>query len=137
MSSRISTNHLYSTTEKHMSEARNRETLANSRASSLKQIQRPSENSSGWVMAANMKDDLSSSDNIAKNAQLATHFLNATDTLLSQVTDLVQRAHELAVSASSEMPDSQQTRLHLLNEVQTLYDSTVRALNTRYADARC
>ncbi len=137
MTTRISTQQIFNTSQSHVAEARNREISSSEKAASQKEINRPSDNPTGWVRAQSIKDDLSQRNTIAKNAGLASHMLTVSENVLTQVIENVQRAHELAISASSttgnEGGGRNQTREHLLAEVKTLFDSTLRTLNTRYA----
>src|SRR5262249_46750997 len=100
MSTRISTSQIFSTAQANVSEARDKEMISAEKAATNKEITRPSQNPSGWLTAAALKDSLSSRDTMAKNAAMAQHVLNTGDTLLGQVQDSLQRARELAISAS-------------------------------------
>ncbi len=136
MTTRISTQQVYSSSQQHVGEARAREISSSEKAASMKEINRPSDNPVGWVRAQSIKDDLSQRNTIAKNAGLANHMLTVGEGVLAQLHDNVDRAHELAITASSTTSSSEgrnQTREALLAEVKTLCDSSIRVLNTRYA----
>ncbi len=131
--SRVSTSHMFRTSEEQIAKAREREVRSAEKASTQKEIVRPSQDPTGWTQAANIKDDISVKASIAKNARLANSVLSVTETILTQLTEFVTRAHELAIPAASESVATEQTRTALVTEVRALYDSSVRALNTRYA----
>jgi flagellar hook-associated protein 3 FlgL len=132
MSSRISTDQLFSSARNAIAKAREKEVASSEKASSQKQIERPSDNPGGYVQAANIKEDVAQKDGIARNAALASRMLSVTESVLGQIQESVQRAHDLAISASGTAA-SEQTRVNLLAEAKTLVESTIRTLNTRFA----
>lgn len=133
MSSRVATAQMYKTYENHIATAREREMTSSEKASSLKEIVRPSQDPTGWAQAQRLKDDLSTNETISRNGSLATHILNTTDSVLGQVMDTLQQAHTVAVQGASDNAGTADTRKHLLDEARTLYDVTLRSLNSRYA----
>ncbi len=131
---RISTSQLFQNAQANVGNAREKEIASAEKAATNKEIVRPSQNPSGWLTAASVKDDLSQRETIAKNASMAQHALSAGDHVLSQVQESLQRAKELALSASGSGPDSATVRQSVLGEVKGLYDGVVQSLNTRYGD---
>jgi len=133
MSSRISTTQIYQSSQAHVANAREKEQTSAEKASTFREIVRPSQDPTGWVMATNIKDDIAQKDSIAKNASFASHVLTITENVLSQIQDYAQRAHELAVPASSDGIATEEVRMFVHGEVKGLYDNVMRALNTKYA----
>jgi len=134
MPSRISTSQIYSNAQTHVAQAREREVTSSEKASSMKEITRPSQNPAGFVQAATMKDDLSIRDTIAKNASLATHVLNTSESVLSQMQEYVQKAHELAVASAGSDDTGAAHRKHALTEMKSIFDGAIQVLNTRYGN---
>jgi len=134
MPSRISTNQIFHDAQKHVAKAREREVVSAEKASTQKEIVRPSQNPSGWLQATTLKDDLSIRDTIGKNAALATHVLDTTETILSQMQEYVQKAHELAVAAAGSDDRGAAQRKHGLTEMTSLFDGAIQTLNTRYGN---
>lgn len=134
MPSRISTSQIFSNAQSHVAQAREREVSSSEKASTMKELVRPSQNPSGYVTASTLKDDLSIRDTIAKNASMATHVLNTTDTVLGQMQEYVQKAHELAVAAAGTDDTGTAYRKHALTEMKAIFDGAVQVLNTRYGN---
>src|SRR5512144_571543 len=66
-----------------------------------KLINRPSDDAVGAAQARLRRSNLDSLDHHREGANVSTSWLDASETALSHVNDLVQRARELAVSASN------------------------------------
>ena len=131
MSTRISTAQMFQGAQTKVALARDKENNSSERSSSLKELQHPSDNPGGWVIAANLKNEMAMNDSMAKTGAVANHVMAATEGVLSQLQDYTQRAHELAISASSTT--APKGRDVLVSEATALYDNVLRALNTRYA----
>ena len=74
--SRISTNQIYGINQQNIVSARQRELKSSDRSSSLKAVDRPSDSPSDFVIAENMKDDISIRESIMKNAHFTNSILN-------------------------------------------------------------
>lgn len=134
MSSRISTAQVFHNSKENILNAKEKEVSSAEKSSSLKGLTRPSEAPAEWVIAANLKDDVNVRENMAHTASLATHVLTATENILSQGQDIVQKVHELALSASSGDLLGKNVSAHVLPEVEGLYKNFVQALNTKYGN---
>lgn len=132
MSTRISTNQLYHNSQRGVAQARESEVRSSERASTQKEINRPSDNPTGWTQVAGMKEDLKTSDTIVKNLAGASRVFSVTDNVLAQISEGLQRAHELAITASSESIPKEEGRDLLLKDVRGVFDQLQRALNLRY-----
>src|SRR5437588_155974 len=100
MTTRISTAQTFQNAQSHIANAREKEVTSSEKASTFKEIVRPSQNPGGWTLAANIKDDVAQQDSIAKNAALANNVLTATENILTQVQENLQRIQELALTAA-------------------------------------
>jgi len=133
MSSRISLDQIYSSAQSRVVDAREREMNTNEKALTLKQLARPSEDPGGWEIARDLKDDVSKRDDLMRNASMGKYTLAASENVLSQMQEQLQRAHELAVSASnSDRATGQDTRAQILDEAKGILESTFQICNTTY-----
>ncbi|MBI4403577.1 MAG: hypothetical protein HY537_05420 [Deltaproteobacteria bacterium] len=134
MPSRVSTAQIFSHGRAHVSQARSKEMVSAEKAGSLKEINRPSEDPSGWIMAQNLKGNVAVADAIAKNASLASSTLAATENIIERLNEYVQKAHELALSVSGLNFANESIRGPALEQMKGIYDLTMQALNTKYGD---
>ncbi|MFM8269696.1 MAG: hypothetical protein ACKN9V_05850 [Pseudomonadota bacterium] len=132
MSSRISTSQLFSNAQNHITTAREREVSSSTKAATQKEVTRPSQAPGQWTVAANLKDDLSIREGIAKNAKFANSFLTASDNTLAQLQELVGRTHELAIEASGSASVGPEQYHRVLPEVEGLFQNVLQALNTEF-----
>jgi flagellar hook-associated protein 3 FlgL len=130
--SRISTAQTFALTQGHIAKAKEREQVASNKAATQKELLVPSQAPADYVIAASIKDDLAVRESIGKNASLAAHVLNTTESILSQSQDIVQKIHELALQASST--STADAPRHVLPEVQGLYENLLQALNTKFGE---
>jgi flagellar hook-associated protein 3 FlgL len=133
MSTRVATSQLFQNGQTSIGSAREREVRSSERASSQKQLTRPSDDPGAWMKVADLKNDLALQDSLAKNAAGVNHVLTATENLLSDLQGFANRAHEIAVASSSTTGAGEQSRKAYATEAEALYDSVIRTLNTRYA----
>lgn len=132
MPNRISTTQIFTNAQQHIGAAREREVITAERASTGKQLVRPSQDPAGFMIAAGLKDEMSMTDSIARNASLANQVLSVTENIFVRVQDLVQRTHELALSCSGEGSTPESSRGIIAHEIETIYESALQAMNTRY-----
>lgn len=132
MSTRISTAQMFDMSRAHVAQAQEKESISSEKASTQKEIVRPSQDPAGWTRAANLKDSLSINESIHKNSALAQHMLTATESVLGGLQDYVQRVHELAISAAGTDAATGPTRNGVLAEVSTIFDNMVQSANSRY-----
>lgn len=130
MSTRISTAQIFHRSQEHIRSAKEKENISADKSSSMKELDRPSQAPAEWTIAANLKDDVSVRETLAKNASMATHALTAAENIMTQAQDITQKLHELALSASGTAVGD--VSRHLLPEAQGLYQSLVQAFNTRF-----
>lgn len=132
--SRIATSQIYERSQKNVSTARERESITSEKAASGKELTRPSQDPSGYMVAASLKDDLSVSEVQHKNAELGTRVLGMTETVFTQLQEATGRAYELAIASSGESPSSQASREFTIGEIENIYQSVLQTLNTHYGN---
>jgi flagellar hook-associated protein 3 FlgL len=134
MTARVSTSQMFSNAQAHIATAREREVSSANKAATQKEVTRPSQAPAEWTVAANLKDDLSVRETIAKNARFANSFLTASENTLAQLQELVGRTSELAIQASGSASVGAEQFYHLLPEVEGLYNNVIQTLNTQFAN---
>jgi flagellar hook-associated protein 3 FlgL len=132
MAGRISTPQIFERSQTSVSSAREKEMVSAEKAATGKASLRPSEDPAGYMVANSLKDELSTLGTTIKTANAASKVLNITESVFSSLQDTIQRAYELAVAAAGQGVSSDATRKYTSSEVQTLYDSAIQVLNTRY-----
>lgn len=134
MTTRISTNQMFRNSQAHVATAREREVISAEKSSTMKEIVRPSQNPSGWLTAATIKDDLSMRDSIARTASIALHTLSTTEGIMERMQEYVQRSHEIALSGAGDDFMSAAARKSSLAEMEGIFDGAIQSLNSRYAN---
>lgn len=132
--SRISTSQIFERTQRHVGQARERETQSAEKASTGRELVRPSQNPSGYLLSSNLKDDLATTRTMIKNAELGTRVLNMTENMFAQVQETMQRAYELGIASSGKSVSSDAARQYTIGEIRTLRDAAIQLLNTRYGN---
>src|SRR4051812_7183750 len=120
--SRISTGQMYTTAQQHVASARDKEQISGEKSATNKEINRPSQDPAGWMLANNLKDDQSIRETLTKNAQEQNPVLTATETIFDQAQQYVGRAYELAVANSGTSLGGPVARQAAFTEVQGIYD---------------
>jgi flagellar hook-associated protein 3 FlgL len=133
MSTRIATSQIFDGSNQHISNARAKEVASAEKAATQKAINRPSDDPRGWVLINRLKDEQSINDTVAKNGELASNILSATETIVAQLQDNCIRAHELAVSTAGSVTSAQKRQL-IKAEVEKLYQVTIQTMNTRFGN---
>src|SRR4051812_31167216 len=101
--------------------------------SSGKRISVPSDDPTGTVRSLTLRSNDNETQQSQQNVDLASAWLNATDTALQDVSSIVQRARELAVQGANETLSQQETSA-LSTEVDQLIGHVLQLANTRNGD---
>jgi flagellar hook-associated protein 3 FlgL len=101
--------------------------------SSGKRIMVPSDDPTGTVRSLTLRSNDNETQQSQQNVDLASAWLNATDTALQDVSSIVQRARELAVQGANETLSQQETSA-LSTEVDQLIGHVLQLANTRNGD---
>lgn len=97
-----------------------------------RRINRPSDDPVGVSRLLRLNRDLSENEQYTKNAQDAKAVLDATDTALGGIDDILQRLHEIAISgANGTLP--QASKDALADEVNELLGQLEQIGNTTYS----
>jgi flagellar hook-associated protein 3 FlgL len=100
--------------------------------SSGKEITRPSDDPAGTAKALSLRESLRGTQQHAKNVDDAITWTDATESALSSMTDIVQRARTLVVNGASDGTD-QTSRDAIAKEIDQLAEALKEQANMRYA----
>jgi flagellar hook-associated protein 3 FlgL len=102
------------------------------RLSSGKQITKPSDDPYGTTRAIEFRAELAQNQQYQRNVQDADSWQTATDSALSSVNDIAQRARELLVQGASDTQDAS-ARESIATEIDQLIESVKTEGNAKYA----
>lgn len=96
-----------------------------------KRLNQPSDDPVGVSYAMRYEAQLNRNEQYARNLDSAKSFLEMTDTTLSGINDLMQRARELAVQGANDTvpPDAKKA---IAQEIDELYDEMIKLGNTKF-----
>jgi flagellar hook-associated protein 3 FlgL len=116
--------------------ARNRTEMSDlqNQAATQKRINKPSDDplASARVLAARTEERGASQ--FIKNTNIAKSFLEYTDQSLGELSEVLVRAKELAISQSSDGGSSAETRLTTASEIEQLHNQSIQIGNRRFGD---
>jgi len=100
----------------------------------LKKLNAPSDDPIGAAKILEIRTDRVNNEQFLNNARLAETFLSNTDHALSELSDLVVRAKEIAIGQSSGASANDDTRKGLAEEVKQLFLQAVSTGNRRIGE---
>lgn len=100
----------------------------------LKKLNTPADDPIGAAKILEIRTDKVNNDQFIMNSKLAEAFLNNSDHALSELSDIVVRAKEIAIGQSSGASSNADTRLGVAEEVIQLYAQAIAAANRRIGD---
>jgi len=103
-------------------------------ASSMKRINRPSDDPVGTAKVLAIRTSQLSNEQYLKNIDQAKAFLDYTDTALGELTEVISRAKELAISQANEAGASAITRMTVATEVEQLFNTAINIGNRRIGE---
>ncbi|MBI2885973.1 MAG: flagellar hook-associated protein FlgL [Chloroflexi bacterium] len=104
----------------------------NSAITSGKRVQRPADDPIAVAQSLGLAGDLRQVDQYRRNIVTIRGWLQATEEALGHVTDLIQRARELAITGANETL-SQTQRSNIAAEVQQLFQRGIDLGNTTHS----
>ena len=100
----------------------------------LKKLNRPSDDPVGAAKVLEVRTDKVNSEQFQVNAKLAQAFLDNTDHALEDLSEIVMRAKEIALSQSSNASSTPESRYGVAEEVSQLFQRAVTTGNRRIGD---
>jgi flagellar hook-associated protein 3 FlgL len=119
---RVTEGMIFNSTNQNLSATMAALQSATEKVSSTKQLNRPSDNPADVRSAVQLRDTLSELSQFQRNIDTASSKLNAMDTALASVGDLIQRANELAIAGGDGSLDAN-ARLAMGQEVSQLIEA--------------
>jgi flagellar hook-associated protein 3 FlgL len=110
----------------------NKLSVTQRKLSSGKEINRPSDDPFGTSRAMELRGELERIRQYQRNVDDGVAWLDTTDTALGSVTDVVQRARELALKGANDVLDGV-SRETLAGEIDQLVESLKTQLNANHA----
>lgn len=100
------------------------------KGSTLKSITRPSDNPLSNVEALELTSTTNDNNQYTKNADFALLNLNVTEKSIEELTDIMTKAKEIAISQSSDFFNAD-VRKNVANEIQQLYNQSLAIANKK------
>ena len=134
MSTRVTENLLYSKSQAAMGTSRERMVASQEQAVSGKRVNRPSDDPAAVGRILSLKQDQKVGDQILQNMDIASNYVNMTDSSLGELTEVLNRAKELGLQMSSSTNDDPGSQKAVAQEVNQLMLRAVQIGNTRVGD---
>ena len=100
------------------------------KGTTLKSISRPSDNPLSNVEALSLTSTTNDNNQYSKNADFALLNLSVTEKSIEELTDIMTKAKEIAISQSSDFFNSD-VRKNVSNEIQQLYNQALAIANKK------
>lgn len=103
-------------------------------AATQKRINKPSDDPLAATRVLSARTNVNSSQQFIKNINQAKNFLEFSDQSLGEMTEVLTRAKELAISQSTDAGANAASRAVTATEVGQLFDQTVQVANRKLGD---
>ncbi len=130
---RVTTNSTYQSLLNNVSRNLSDYHKYNEMMSSEKRINKISDDPAGVALAIKHKGNSSAYDQYVKNIADAEEYLKATDSALNHLQDVVIRAREIAMTASTETASDMEKQI-AADQIQQLIDESIGVANTKMRD---
>ena len=116
--------------------AKNRTQMAElqNQAATQKRVTKPSDDPLAAARVLTSRVDLQGNKQYTKSLAYARSFLEYTDQAMGDLTEVMVRAKELAISQSNDASSSEHTRRVTATEVEQLYNQVVQIGNRKLGD---
>jgi len=131
---RITENSNYDTVRDTISRSKGRMEKLQNQSSTLRKLNAPSDDPVGSAKVLEMRTEKTNHSQFTDTAKLANMYLENTDHALSDLSEIVLRAKEIAIQQSSGASSGEASRLGVAEEVTQLYQQAISAGNRRIAD---
>jgi flagellar hook-associated protein 3 FlgL len=119
-------------TLRDLNDGLSRLTRLQNQASSGKQITRPSDDPYGTSRALALRGELGGLDQLQRNVDDGTGWLNTSDTALGQMSDVLARVRELLVDGGNDTA-GRSARAAMADEIDQLVESVKQEADVQYA----
>lgn len=131
---RVTENTNYDTIRNSIGRSRERMQGYQQQSSTLRKLNTPSDDPVGAAKVMELRTDKVNNDQYQINAKQAETFLVNSDHALSELSELLLRAKEIAINQSSGPSSNEESRLGVAEEVSQLYLQAVATANRRVGD---
>lgn len=131
---RVTENSNYELVKENVRKSREKLENLQTQAATLKKLNHPSEDPVGASKLLKLRTDQVNHTQFQMNSKTAQTFLNSTDHAITELSEIVLRAKEIALSQASEASSNDQTRLAVSEEVNQLLLQAMALANQRVGD---
>jgi flagellar hook-associated protein 3 FlgL len=131
---RVTENMNYDVLRNNVNRSKERMENLQTQSATLKKLNTPSDNPVGAAQVLEVRTDKMNNEQFVTNAKMAESFLTSTEQALSEMTEVISRAKEIAIGQSSAASSSAEARLGVAEEVTQLYNQAVSAANRRFGE---
>jgi flagellar hook-associated protein 3 FlgL len=131
---RVTENGNFETIRNSIQRSRERMDQLQQQSSSLRKLNQPSDDPMGASKVLELRTDKMNNDQFQENARTAETFLSNTDLVLTELSEVIGRAKEIALNQSSIASSSEDTRVGVSEEIGQLFQQAVSAGNRRVGD---
>ena len=131
---RVTENTNYDTIRDTIHRSRGRMENLQQQTATLKKINHPSDDPIGASKIMELRTDKMNNDQYQMNTKMAETFLNNTDHALADLSELVVRAKEIAISQSSAASSGDETRIGVAEEIMQLVKHGIATANRRIGE---
>lgn len=134
MSSRVTDGLLYKRSQESMMRAREKMLESQEQAVTGKRVNKASDDPVAAMRGVSLKERTERAKQVGLNLDLASNVLNLTDASLGELTEVINRAKELAIQMSSTTSQSDDARVAAAQEAEQLSMRVIQIGNTRLGD---
>ena len=131
---RVTENMNYDVLRSNMNRSKERMENLQTQSATMKKLNTPSDNPVGTSKVLEVRTEKMNNEQYISNGKTAEAFLTNTEQALSEISDIIARAKEIAIGQASGASSNSETRLGVAEEVSQLYQQAVAAANRRIGD---
>jgi flagellar hook-associated protein 3 FlgL len=131
---RVTENMNYDVIRTNMGRSKDRMENLQTQSATMKKLNTPSDNPVGAAKVLEVRTEKMNNDQYLTNAKMVEAYLANSEQALTEISDLVVRAKEIAIGQASGASSNAETRLGVAEEVSSLYQQAVSAANRRIGD---
>jgi flagellar hook-associated protein 3 FlgL len=131
---RVTENMNYDVLRTNISRSKDRMENLQSQAATMKKLNTPSDNPVGASKVLEVRTEKMNNEQYISNGKMAEAYLTNSEQALSEVSEIIMRAKEIAIGQASGASSNAETRLGVAEEVAQLYQQAVSAANRRIGD---
>lgn len=131
---RVTENSNYETIRDSIHRSKERMDGLQLQSATLRKLNQPSDNPIGASKVLELRTDKVNNDQYQMNGKMAETFLSNTEQGLAELSEIVGRAKEIAISQSSSVNSNESTRMGVAEEVTQLYKQAIAIGNRRVGE---